>query len=514
MMSMKLKAVLMTILVLAVFSLPLHATQSPVKGGVLKIAIDSDPTTLDVHSTRATLSVFVGGNMYEGLYAFTKKGEIKPMLASAMPDVSGDKLTYTIPLRRDITFHNGKAMTSSDVAASLNRWGKVASYGKQLFAHVESVTATDEYTVVIRLKEQWGTLMSSLAMLLGGPVIFPEEICTKYPAKPSSEYIGTGPYKFVEWRPNDHITLERFDGYKAVDGKSDGYTGKKIAYLDKLVFYGISEEAVRVNGVEGGEYDFADFVPSDEYDRLKDEKHMKTYISPPRAWFVFVMNTKFGPTKEKKIRQAMLATMDVEGTMAAGYGDNIFWRMDPSLALKEQVWHSRAGEALYNQKNIEKAKTLLKEAGYNGEKIVWMAGPLEYNLSLAAKANMAKAGLNIDLQSMEWATLLSRRKNPELWHMFSSGFTAKADPSLTTAMNLKYGAGWDNPDAKALFERFCKEPDFNTRYEVLSQFQELIYSEVPYIKVGDYKNLRISSNKVNGFANELYLYFFNVWKEK
>jgi len=513
-MSTKMKMIFMAIMAFLLMASPLTAAGTPVTGGVLKIAIDSDPPTLDIHSTRATLAVFVGGNMYEGLYAFTTKGEIKPMLASDMPLVSNDKLTYTIPLRQDITFHNGKSMTSADVAASLNRWGKIASYGKQLFAHIDSVTAKDEHTVVIQLKEKWGTLMSSLAMLLGGPVIYPQEICAKYPAKPSSEYIGTGPYMFEEWRPNDHITLKRFEGYSPLDTESNGYTGRKTAYLDKLVFYGISEEPVRVNGVEGGEYDFADFVPSDEYDRLKDVKKIKTYISPPRAWFVFVLNTKFGPTKNKKIRQAMLATMDVKGTMAAGYGDQIFWRVDPSLALKEQVWHSTAGEAAYNQNNIEKAKALLKEAGYKGEKIVWMSGPLEYNLCVAAKANMVKAGLNIDLQSMEWATLLSRRKNPELWSAFSSGFTAKADPSLTTAMNLKYGAGWDHPEAKALFKSFCNESDFKTRHEILSKFQELVYSEVPYIKVGDYKNLRISNHRVQGFANDLYLYFFNVWKEK
>jgi peptide/nickel transport system substrate-binding protein len=351
-------------------------------------------------------------------------------------------------------------------------------------------------------------------MLLGGPVIIPEEIAVKYPSKPASEYIGTGPYMFVEWQPNDHITLKRFEGYKALAAPSDGYTGKKSAYLDEIIFYGISEEPVRINGVEGGEYDFADFVPTDEYDRLKDVKNLKTYISPPRAWFVFVLNTKFGPTKNKKVRQAILATIDVESAMAAGYGDSVFWRVDPSLALKEQIWHSTAGESSYNQNNIEKAKQLLKEAGYNGEEISWMSGPLEYNLSAAAKANMVKAGLNINLESMEWATLLSRRKNPELWSMFSSGFTSKADPSLTTAMNLNYGAGWDNPEAEKLYSNFCQEPEFDKRYELLSQFQELVYEEVPYIKVGDYKNLRISSNKVHGFANELYLYFFNVWMEK
>lgn len=512
-MSVKVKTTFLIVLAIIFLAMP-AASQEPVKGGVLKVAIDSDPPTLDVHSTRATLSVFVGGNMYEGLYAFTRKGEIKPMLASEMPEVSEDKLTYTIPLRKDILFHNNKPMTSADVVASLNRWGAIASYGKQLYKHIDSVTAKDDFTVVVKLKEKWGTLMNSLAMLLGGPVIFPEEICTKFPAKPSSEFIGTGPYMFVEWRPNDHITLKRFDGYKALDTESDGYTGKKNAYLDEIIFYGISEEPVRVNGVEGGEYDFADFVPTDEYDRLKEVAGLTTYVSPPRAWFVFVLNTKFGPTKNKKVRQAMLATMDVKGDMAAGYGDSVFWRVDPSLALKEQVWHSTAGEEAYNQNNIEKAKELLKEAGYKGEKIEWMSGPLEYNLSAAAKANMVKAGLNIDLQSMEWATLLSRRKNPELWSVFSSGFTAKADPSLTTAMNLKYGAGWDHPEAEKLYNSFCQETEFEKRHQLLSEFQKLVYSEVPYIKVGDYKNLRISSDKVHGFANELYLYFFNVWKEK
>jgi len=505
---------LMMALVIAIFTLPLAASETPKIGGILKVAIDSDPPTLDIHATRATLSVFVAGNVYEGLYAFTKMGDVKPMLAAQMPEISKDGLTYTIPLRKGITFHNGKGMTSADVVASLNRWGKMASYGKLLFQHVSSVSAKDEYTVVIQLKEKWGTLMNSLAMLLGGPVIYPVEICEKFPSQPSSEFIGTGPYQFVEWLPNNHITLSRFNGYQSLDTKSDGYTGKKIPYLDKVMFYGVTEEAVRVNGVEGGEYDLADFVPTDEYDRLKDGDTITTYISPARAWFVFVLNTKFGPTKNKKVRQAMLAAMDVDNSMAAGYGDKAFWRVDPSLALQEQIWHSTAGAELYNQKNIQRAKELLKEAGYKGEKITWMAGPLEYNLSAAAKSNMVKAGLNIDLQSMEWATLLSRRKNPELWSVFSSGFTTKADPSLTTAMNLKYGAGWDNPEAQKLFDDFSRNQDFDTRFKTLSQFQELVYTEVPYIKVGDYKNLRIANKKVKGYTNELYLYFFNVWMEK
>jgi len=196
-----------------------------------------------------------------------------------------------------------------------------------------------------------------------------------------------------------------------------------------------------------------------------------------------------------KMREAFLTALDMGPILAAGYGDEAFWRLDPSIMLKEQVWWSDVGKEKYNQGDIEKAKKLLEEAGYKGEEIVWMSGRLEYNLSLAAKNQLEKAGFNIDLQAMEWATLADRRKNPELWDIFSTGMTTKPDPTMFTPLNL------------------ATETDFDKRYKLMEEIQELFYTEIPTIKVGDYANFRIAAKNVKGFKNMNEIFFWNVWKE-
>ena len=335
----------------------------------------------------------------------------------------------------------------------------------------------------------------------------------KYPDTPLQEFIGTGPFKFVEWKPNQYIKLARFEEYQPVDFPATGFGGEKIAYVDELHFIPISDEMVRVTSVEGGEYDFADFVPVDEYERLKNLPDIEAVPSAPRAWFAFNFNKKAGIMSNVKMRQAFLAALDMEPILAAGYGDAAFWRVDPSIMLKEQFWWSDVGKEKYDQGDIEKAKQLLEEAGYNGEKIVWMSGPLEYNLSLAAKNQLEKAGFNIDLQSMEWATVAERRNNPELWDIYSTGVTFRPDPTMMVVLSPTYAGWWESPKLLELMDKLAKETDTEKRYEIMKQVQELFYEEVPTVKVGDYANLRIYSKNVKGFKNMNEIFFWNVWKE-
>ncbi len=305
----------------------------------------------------------------------------------------------------------------------------------------------------------------------------------------------------------------RFDGYQPVKAAANGFGGHKVAGVKELLFVPITDESVRLNGVEGGEYDFADFVPVDEYDRLKESPGIQTLASSPRAWFAFNFNKRAGVMSNIKMRQAFQAALDMGQIMAAGYGNKAFWRLDPSLMLREQVWASDKGKELYNQANVEKAKQLAKEAGYKGEQIVWMSGTLEYNLSLVAKTQLEKAGFNIDLQSMEWATLSSRRKNPEMWDIFSTGMTLKPDPTMFTAYNSKYAGWWESPELNDYLARMQVEVDFDQRYALAEKIQELFYKEVPTIKVGDYANLRIAGSNVKGFKNLNEIFFWNVWKD-
>jgi len=486
----------------------------PQTGGVLKVAIDAEPPTIDPHASSTNLTFQVGYHIFEGLYALDEEFKPVPMLAKDLPETSKDSLQYTIKIREGIKFHNGNEVTSEDVIASLKRWGSMSKYGKAIFKNVESIEAKDKYTIVLKLTKPTGTTLVSLAMPNGGAFIYPKELCEKYSDKPLKEFIGTGPFQFVEWKPNQYIKLKRYENYQPVDIPASGYAGKKVAYVDELYFKPISDAMVRLNSVEGGECDFADFIPVDEYDRLKASGNVKTLRSAFRGWFAFNFNKKAGIMSNQKMRQAFLAALDMDPIMEAGYGNEMFWRIDPSLMFKEQRWWSDVGKEKYDQGDIEKAKQLLQEAGYNGEKIIWMSGPLEYNISLAAKNQLEKAGFNIDLQRMEWATLADRRKNPELWDVFSTGMTIKPDPTMFTAVNPNYAGWWQSPELLSLLDELAIVTNFDERYKIWEKVQKLFYEEVPTVKVGDYANFRIAGKEVQGLVNMPDIFFWNVWKQK
>ena len=511
---MKSKILLGLILVMCIMMLVVtFSAAEPKMGGVLKVVIDADPPTLDPHCSSTTLTTVVGYHMFEGLFTLDETLNPIPMLAADLPEISDDKLVYTIKLRPGLKFHNGQDVTAEDAVASVKRWGKISKYGKSFFKNVDSIEAKDRLTVELRLTKPVGTTLIFLAFLKGGAYIYPKELCEKYPDEPVEENIGTGPFKFVEWKPHQYIKMVRFEDYKPVEFPANGFGGKKVAYVNELQFIPISDEAVRLTSVEGGEYDFADFIPVDEFDRLKDHPDIQALPSVPRAWFAFQFNKRAGIMSEVKMREAFLTALDMGPILAAGYGDEAFWRLDPSIMLKEQIWWSDVGKEKYNQGDIEKAKKLLEEAGYKGEKIIWMSGPLEYNLSLAAKNQLEKAGFNIDLQAMEWATLADRRKNPEIWDIFSTGMTTKPDPTMFTPLNPAYAGWWESPKLIELMDKIAIETDFDKRYKLMEEIQELFYAEIPTIKVGDYANFRIAAKNVQGFKNMNEIFFWNVWKE-
>jgi peptide/nickel transport system substrate-binding protein len=133
------------------------------KGGVLRVGNLGEPPALDAHWTTASITETLTNHIYEGLYSLDRDKKPIPMLAESHT-VSKDGLTYTFKLRQGVKFHNGKEMSSEDVVASLNRWGKQSNYGKSLYAQVAEVRALDRYTVEMKLREKSAIVLISLAV--------------------------------------------------------------------------------------------------------------------------------------------------------------------------------------------------------------------------------------------------------------------------------------------------------------------------------------------------------------
>ncbi len=496
---------------------PAAAQDTPRAGGILKAAMIGEPPSLDIHWTTAVITQQITWHIYEGLYTYDTQFDPIPMLAEGHTIADGGR-RYTIALRRGVKFHNGKEMTSADAVASLQRWGKMATPGKALWKNVEAVEAKDPYTVVISLKEPSGSLLYGLGRPNNGAAIYPKSVIDVAGENQVKEFIGTGPYRFVEHRPDRHIRLARFKEYVARTDAPDGYGGRRTAYVDEILFLPVSDVAVRLAGVETGEYHFATQIKQDQYDRLKTMPALEPRVVKPSGWATAVPNHKQGVMTSKKIRQAFLAALDMESIMVAAVGNRDFLRLDPGLFYPEQgMWHSTVGKNAFSQNDKEKARRLLREAGYTGQPIRWITTKeydWMYKSALVAKQQLEAVGFVVDLQVVDWATLVQRRNKPEVFDIFSTGFGFTADPALATSLQCNWPGWWCSEEKDRLMADLAREVDPKKRRALIDRLQAIFYEDVGRIKFGDYFLLDVVRKELRGFRSTPELFFWNAWLAK
>ena len=232
-------------------SLSVAGEDGPRYGGTLRTALASEPGKLDMQMDTGVAASIPARHILEGLFAFDKDYTPQPMLALSW-DLDETGTVATFYLRRGVLFHNNEEMKADDVVASMNRWGEYGLTSKALWSHVVELIALNDYTIQITLDEPFAPMTTYLANIYGGPSIYPKEIAEAAGDQPIApeDVIGTGPYKFVEWKAGDYILLERFAGYASSPAAASGFAGEKVAYFDKLQFFFVSEDNARLVGIE------------------------------------------------------------------------------------------------------------------------------------------------------------------------------------------------------------------------------------------------------------------------
>lgn len=189
-MSKLLRTILLACLTVGAFSNGALAAAS--KGGVIDVATIGEPPTLDPMVSSADLVGTISQHIFETLYTFDSQWGLVPLLAQSMPTISPDGKTYLIPLRHGVKFHDGSAMTARDVQASLERWMRIANRGRQTANVVDSLSAPDDFSIKITLKQPYAPLLALLALNNSAAVVLPARLTTQDPLR---EFIGTGPYR-------------------------------------------------------------------------------------------------------------------------------------------------------------------------------------------------------------------------------------------------------------------------------------------------------------------------------
>lgn len=489
---------------------------TPKQGGTLSIALNSDPLTLDWTSSTADDTKEVAWNIFEQLFSLSKDYSIKPMLATGYT-VSDDKLEYTIPLRKDIKFHDGSILSAKDVVASIKRWGTISTTGLDVFRHVKAVTAKDDSTVIVQLKSPFSPLIADLADIKGAAIMIPAAIADSAGTTPLKEdqLIGTGPYKFASHAPGHLITLEKFAEYQARTEDWGGLAGAKNAYIDKLDFHVVTDAQVRIDGLQSGQYDFAFSLPTDLYNEAKAIPNVQVSAVKPRYWLTFVFNKAQGPFKDVRLRQAVMYGTNLGEMAQAAIGTKELYSLDGSIFFPEQKsLHTLEGSEQYNVFDLAKAKTLLSEAGYDGTPIRLLTSKSYsefYNASVVFAAQLKAIGFKVDIQVLDWPTVLQKRSDPEAYEIFATGGSPSFDPTSMVWLAPSWPGWFESPKMKALLDEWARTLDEPTKQKLLAQMNATVYNEVPLIKGANYAAVYANSNRLSGYPNWIDATFWNTW---
>lgn len=483
-------------------------------GGQLVVALESEPSTLDMHWSSLNYIRYIASHINEQLFTQDAGFRAVPELAAGF-NVSEDGRIYAIQIREGVFFHNGQELVADDVVASLERWLGRGATG-HIKNNVVSIAKSGKYEVTITLLEPMGFLPTALAVRRKGAAIYPASVVEAAGTGDKiTEYIGTGPYEFTEWVPGSHVLLSRYADYSSRTEEPNGYGGRKTAYLDEIKFVFVTEASVRAVGVQAGDYHFAMPIPNDDYDRIEANPDVISLLSAPRMMWI-LLNAGEGALTNRKLRQAIQAAVDCEELLIGVFGDQQFWRLDSGIMWQETAWWTDAGASRYNSFDRDFARQLVAESGYAGEPIRMIVSAPEalvLNGSIILEQQLKSIGLNIEAIEYDVATHRQVKKDPSMWEISVSDSTYRTHPSLHIHLNKDWDGGWHNAAKEILVEALLTEQDQDAALAIWRAIENLYYDDVPIVKVGDFYDYIVYRKEVKGFAELPELFFWNVWLE-
>jgi len=475
------------------------------------LAMVAEPQTLDPMASTADLVGTIMQHVYETLYTFDAKWNVVPMLAESLPKVSADGKTYAITLRKGVMLHSGRELNADDVVASLQRWMEQSPRGKAVAAQVDSIKAKGPLGVEIALKAPYAPLVAQLALPSGMAAIMAKESI----ATPLASFVGTGPYKFKERKPDAYVLLTRFDKYSARKEPASGYAGRREAAIEELRFVPVPNAATRVEGALAGQYDFADLLPVEALSRLEKSGGKTVPILTPSFGFPYlVFNTKEGVAANLAVRQAIQTALGEGEMLAAGFGDTRFFIAEGNHFPKGSPFYSTAGTDHYNQRNASAAKAAAEKAGYKGEPIRVLTSrqyDFHYNMALLMAEQLKRAGFKAQLDVVDWATLVQRRNDAKLWDIYVTHSGQFPEPMLSPPQLGDGAPGWwGTPAKQAALAAFNQESDPAKRGALWGKVQQVVYDEVPYINVGKFNGLSARSPALDNYTPATWPFFWNA----
>ncbi len=475
----------------------------PAGAQTLKMVAHSDLKVLDPIWTTAFITRNHGYMIYDVLFARDSELRVQPQMVDKY-DVSADKLSWKFTLRDGLEWHDGQPVTAEDCVASLKRWAARDALGQQLMASVGELKAVDAKTFTLALKEPFGLVLEALSKPSSNvPFMMPKRVAETDPFKQIDDYIGSGPFIFKkdDWKPGEKVVYVKNAKYKPRAEPPSLLAGGKVVNVDRLEWIAVSDPLTAVNALQQGEVDLIEQPVPDLFPVLKADKNIALFgWNAQGSQIIMRFNHLHPPFNNVKARQAAMYAIAQEDFLKAQVGDPDIYRVCNSPLVCGSPYEKSYGDLLVKP-NFEKARQLLKESGYDGTPIVMMqATDLQTanQLPPVAKQTLERAGFKVDLQAMDWQTVVSRRAKKDApdkggWNVFfTTTVTVDADNPASNAFSSggcdKAWFGWPcDPEMEKLRASYAREIDPARQKDIAMAVQDRVMDQASYIVLGQYK---------------------------
>ncbi|HSW19003.1 MAG TPA: glutathione ABC transporter substrate-binding protein GsiB [Ramlibacter sp.] len=479
----------------ALFTAPAFAAKDVVA------AVASTFTTMDPYDANDTLSQAVVKSFYQGLYGFDAKMKMVPVLAEGH-EASKDGLVYTLKLKRGIKFHDGTDFNAEAVKVTFDRVtnpdNKLKRYN--LYNNITKTEVVDPYTVRFTLKEPFSPFINSLAHPSG--VIMSPAALQKYGKAIAQNPVGTGPFKFVEWKPSDYLKVEKFDGYWR----------KGYPKVDTITWRPVVDNNSRSAMMQTGEAHFTFPVPYEQAEVLKTKPNIVLDAAPSIVHRYLSMNTQQKPFDNPKVREAINYAINKEALAKVAFAG---YAIPAEGVLPQGVEYAvKLGPWPYDP---AKARALLKEAGYpNGfESILWSA----YNHTTGQKViaflqqQLGQVGIKVQVQALEAGQRVEKVESAQdaatapvrMYYVGWSSSTGEADWAMRPLLasesmppKLFNTAYYKNPAVDEDIKKALITTNAAEKTKLYTDAQQRIWKDAPWAFLVTEKLLSAHSKTLSG----------------
>lgn len=496
---------------------------------VLRFVPQANLTALDPIWTTASITQTHGYTVFDTLYGIDDAGRVQPQMAEGH-SISDDGRVWTIRLRDRLRWHDGEPVLARDCAASLERWAKRDVFGGSLATRMESWGAADDRTIRIALRSPFPMLLSAIAKTAAvSAFMMPERLARTDPFRQVTEMVGSGPYRFVadEYVSGSRVVYRKFDGYVPRQEPAQNTTGGKIAHFERVEWIVMPDSGTASAALQAGEVDWWDQVNPDLTPLLRRSRNVAVAVNDPAGYIGSLrFNHLHAPFDNAGIRRAILYAANQDDYLRAITGNDpeIFSECHSMWPCGTPYGRETLPAELRGPPDLNRAKAMLRDAGYRGEKVVILnpsdlpsIGPF----GQVTNDLLRRLEMNVELVETDWGSVVQRRASREPverggWSIFHTWWPSPSilNPAISPILRGQGTNGWfgwyANPRVEALAEEWLTTGDEARQAQLAEEIQQESFREAPVVPLGRYFIRTAYRRGLTGFLKTASSYPWNI----